>query len=86
MGLFCSVANIGAWGSLYNKIRRQAGAELRPAETDVLEDVQYHNIPDEDKWRINMLGEHVNVKENDCTIPGLKENEIDEILEYICTG
>ena len=51
-----------------------------------LEDFQYHNIPDEEKWRINMLRELVYVKEKECTIPGLEENEIDEILEYICTG
>ena len=51
-----------------------------------LEDFQYHNIPDEEKWRINMLRELVNVKENECTVPGLEENELDEILEYICTG
>ena len=51
-----------------------------------LEDFQYHNIPDEEKWRINMLRELVNVKENECTVPGLEENELNEILEYICTG
>ena len=51
-----------------------------------LEDFQYHIIPDEEKWRINMLRELVNVKENECTVPGFEENEIVEILEYICTG
>ena len=51
-----------------------------------IEDFPYHNIPEEEKWRINMLRELVNIKEHECTVPGLDENEIDEIIEYICTG
>ena len=51
-----------------------------------MEDFQCHNISEKEKWRIHILRELVNIKEHECTVPGLEENEIDEILEYICTG
>ena len=51
-----------------------------------IEHFQYHKIPGAENWRIDILKELVNVKENEYTLHGFEEKEIEDILKFICTG
>ena len=51
-----------------------------------IEHFQYHKIPGAENWRIYILKELVNVKENEYTLHGFEEKEIEDILKFICTG
>ena len=49
-------------------------------------EIYYHEIRDENAWRTKFVEEIVNVRENDLEIPGFGKPQLDEILEYLCTG
>ena len=45
----------------------------------------YMPVPDHEIWRVEMLKELIEVKWGDVTIDNLEENEINEIIEELCT-
>ena len=51
--------------------------ELCPSDAELIE---YHPIADEDKWKVNFILEAVDQNE----VPGFEDEEIEEILEYLC--
>ena len=48
-------------------------------------DINYFPVDDENRWRIDFLKELVDLKHGDLTV-GLNHDEIDEIIENICTS
>ena len=77
-------------------VRLTTGHNLRTimllAEMNRIEDLEagktdfdYHPVDKADHWRIDFIKELVDVKHDDLVIPGLEKNELEEILEYLCT-
>ena len=45
----------------------------------------FRTIPPGEEWRINLVKELINVKNDASTIENLDAEELEEILEYVCT-
>ena len=48
-------------------------------------DVKYHEISDEEAWRVDMIKEIVDMKNGDLEIAGISQEDLDQIQEYLCT-
>ena len=48
--------------------------------------IQYEPILDENKWKIDMTKELIDAKWGEASIENFSMDEIDELLEYICTS
>ena len=46
--------------------------------------IQYHPIADENKWRVNFILEAIDVRLDKNDVAGFEDEEIEEILEYLC--
>ena len=57
---------------------------------DLSETIKFENIKKEEKWKINMIQEVVNIKKNVLTLDnmddGLDENEFNDIIYYLSTS
>ena len=49
-------------------------------------DHEYHQVENDEKWRINVIEELIDVRLGELSIPGIELKEIEEILENICTN
>ena len=49
------------------------------------EDIEYHKIPEKESWRVDLLKELVEVKQDELEVHGIPVDEIDQILEFVCT-
>ena len=49
-------------------------------------EIKYHEITDENVWKIDFIKEIVNLKEDWLTLHGFGKTQLDEILEHLCTG
>jgi hypothetical protein len=49
-------------------------------------EIPYHEIPDENVWKVKFVKEIINLKEDSLTLPGFGKTQIDEILEHLRTG
>ena len=67
---------------------------LRSVDRWTMEDIQpsdidkiwYHDIPDEEKWRVSMIIELMEVKMNECEVEGFTDAEILELLNHLCSS
>ena len=48
--------------------------------------IQFEQVKDDDKWKVDMVLELIDVRWNEAKIENLSVYEIEEILEYICTS
>ena len=48
-------------------------------------ELKFRTIPIGEEWRINLVKELINVKHDASTLENLDAEEIEEILEYVCT-
>ena len=48
--------------------------------------LQYHPSSAENKWKKEMLKELLAVKRNQVEVDGFDQEELDEIMEFICVG
>ena len=53
---------------------------------EVRNNVQYKLVPEEEKWRIPMLKELIEVKAGNWKIEGFSNEELTEIVEFICVS
>ena len=53
--------------------------------SDVLE-IDYLPVPEEDKWKISLVKELIDVKWGEASIGVFSTNEIDDMLDHICTS
>ena len=47
--------------------------------------VRYRNLPENEAWRIPILTEMLFARENRLEIEGLSTNDINDIINYVCT-
>ena len=47
--------------------------------------INFRTIPPGEEWRVNLVKELIDVKHDASTIENLNAEEVEEILEYICT-
>ena len=48
------------------------------------EDFEYHTVDDDEKWKIDLVKELIDVRHDELTVEGLDMDELQEILEYLC--
>ena len=49
------------------------------------ENLKFRNIPEGEAWRIGFVAELIDNKHEDSVVENFSHEELDEILEYICT-
>ena len=47
--------------------------------------VKYFEIPDSEEWRIDMMTELLQLRRDSLTIPGFSQEEIQCLLDFVCT-
>ena len=56
---------------------------IREEDIDTME---YHTIPEDETWRIDLLKEIIEVKENEYEVHGFTNEELEEIVNFVCTS
>ena len=50
-----------------------------------LKDMKYHEVAEDDQWRIKLVKELTDVKYDQLELSFFDRTQIDEVLDYICT-
>ena len=48
-------------------------------------DFEYHKVSEEDMWRIDFVRELVELRHEDLDVSGIETEDLQHILEYLCT-
>ena len=48
--------------------------------------IDYHKINDSEQWRISIIEEIIDIKYNQLDVEGFEAEEIEEILNFVCTS
>ena len=48
-------------------------------------DIDYNKVTKENEWRIDLLKELVDIRQGDLVLHGVESDEVEKILEYVCT-
>ena len=48
--------------------------------------IDYHKISIEEQWRVSMIDKIVDIRYNQLDVEGFECEEIDEILNFVCTS
>ena len=48
--------------------------------------LEYFNQADENKWKIPMIKEIVDIKHGDLKVLGIDSDELNNMLDYLCTS
>ena len=51
-----------------------------------IDNISYCDIDYADKWRVNFVNELLEIKRNEIEVDGLLVEEIDSMLDYVCTS
>ena len=62
---------------------RQDIKNVKPSDCDKL---VFRSIPDGEEWRVNIIQELIDVKNYASNIENLSAEEMEEILNFICTS
>ena len=57
--------------------------ELTPSDS---KSIRYHQIPEEEKWKVQYIKEIIEVRTGNMDIEGFSQYELDEIMEFMCTS
>ena len=49
-------------------------------------DFEYHKLEENELWKVNIVQELVDIRSGDLEVHGMKYEEVQQILEYICTS
>ena len=49
-------------------------------------DFDYHQVKESDAWRINFVQELVELKHGGLHVPGMEYDQLQEILEHLCSN
>ena len=49
-------------------------------------DFAYHTATEDDEWKINFVKELIDVRNDHLDVAGMDSDELEEILEYLCSG
>ena len=47
--------------------------------------MEYHKIPEREAWRVDVLKELVDTKQDELEVHGIPDAELDQILNFVCT-
>ena len=78
-------------------VRTTTGGNLRfimiSTEKNRIEDLKagnvdfaYHTAIEDDEWKINFVKELIDVRNDHLDVAGMDSDELEEILEYLCSG
>ena len=56
--------------------------DLKPGTVDF----EYHKVEKTDEWKIGFVKELVNIRQEELTVAGMCLEELEEILEHLCTS
>ena len=56
-----------------------------PAVQNSEVDIEYHKLGEDQLWKVDMLKEIVDALNDKITIDGITRDELNEVLEYLCT-
>ena len=74
-------------GKNVRRITLLAGRELfSEVRKDDIIKVPYFGIEEKEKWRIDIINEIIEIRNNDIEVPGFNTDELSEILNYACTS
>ena len=59
--------------------------DISEVESPMVDQYMYHPLQDDDTWRVPFLEEIVNVFSTDLKVPGFEMEEINSMLNFICT-
>ena len=48
--------------------------------------IDYHPIDGRNKWKVNLIQELIEVKNGSLEVQGIQAEEVQQILEYVCTS
>ena len=48
--------------------------------------IDYHKISIEEQWRVSLIEEIIDIRYNQLDVEGFEFEEIDEILNFVCTS
>ena len=49
-------------------------------------DFEYNKLGREEEWKANLIQELIDLRHGGLMVPGMKLEELEEILVFICTG
>ena len=49
-------------------------------------DVKYNPVAEDQEWRIPFVKELIDIKYDDLAVPGMTKTELEQILNFLCTG
>ena len=47
-------------------------------------DFDYHTVSEANRWKIDFIRELIDVRDDELTVDGMDQEELEEILEYLC--
>ena len=51
-----------------------------------IDNISYCDIDNADKWRVNFVNELLEIKRNEIEVDGFSVEEIDSMMDYVCTS
>ena len=48
--------------------------------------IKYHPIADDDKWRVSLVRELMAIRDNQLYVDGFEDQEINDIITFVCTS
>ena len=55
-------------------------------QIDDAETIEYNKVPEDESWKINMVKELIDIKHENVEVLGMDNDELDHILDHICTS
>ena len=52
---------------------------------DVKSKIKYRELPEEEQFRIPILREMLDARDNNTTVDGLSKKDMNDIIRYVCT-
>ena len=47
--------------------------------------IHYHKVPACEEWRVGLLKEMIDIKNEEIDVPGIEMDQLDQIINYVCT-
>ena len=60
--------------------------EISQLEHFSIDDIEYHPASDEEKWKISIINEVIDIKFGSLNIEGFSVDELDEICGHLCVS
>ena len=68
------------------KMWSESSKNMDDLEASDADQIEYHPIPENEKWRVNILEDIIRARMNHSEIEGFSMEELDDIVEFVCTS